>query len=165
MNESNTCISCGTRSCLTCPKQKTGTKGEPVSIAILTKPFLDLRKTTCQLQNLFIIITFRENNILVSPSVTGDKTQYIHIDYARREPWRNLRIMIHVKYLLHTSRHYDTSVTSTKVGVEALPRRRNQTQPRPYLPQERRVEHLTTTRHSPIKSTATNSFTFRLNSI
>jgi hypothetical protein len=36
-------------------------KGEPVSIAILTKPFLDLRKTTCQLQNLFIIITFTGN--------------------------------------------------------------------------------------------------------
>ena len=122
------CVSCG-KSGVTCPKQKTGTKGEPVSIAILTKPFLDLRKTTCQLQKLFHVLwQLIKCNILV--------------DYARR---KHLRIMIHVKYLLHTSWHYDARVTSTKVGVETLPRRRDQTQPRPYLPQERGVEHLTPT--------------------
>jgi hypothetical protein len=31
----------------TYPKQKTGTKGEPFCIAILTKPFIDLMKATC----------------------------------------------------------------------------------------------------------------------
>jgi hypothetical protein len=61
MNESNNIVYLVARSGVTCPKQKTGTKGEPVSIAILTKPFLDLRKITCQLQNLFMIITFTGN--------------------------------------------------------------------------------------------------------
>jgi hypothetical protein len=78
MNESNNMAHHVARSGITCPKQKMGTKGEYVSIAILTKPFLDLRKTTCQLQNLFIIITFTGNNTLVSPSMPLDKMQYSH---------------------------------------------------------------------------------------
>jgi hypothetical protein len=36
---------------VTCPKQKTGTKGHPDCIAILTKPFLDLRKATCNVNS------------------------------------------------------------------------------------------------------------------
>jgi hypothetical protein len=48
-------ISQAKRNAVTCPKAKTGTTGQPISIAILTKPFLDLRKATCQLEGLFVI--------------------------------------------------------------------------------------------------------------
>lgn len=34
----------------TCPKQKTGTKGQPDCIAILTNPFLDFKKAICKRQ-------------------------------------------------------------------------------------------------------------------
>jgi hypothetical protein len=66
---------------------------------------------------------------------------------TQEESRANLWFMIHMKCFLNTSWHYDTTITSSKVGAEALPWCRCQPQPRPYLPEEGGVEHLINQNH------------------
>ena len=54
----------------------------------------------------------------------------------------NLRAMLHMKRLLYSTRHYDTTITGSQTRFKIISRCWRETQPSPYMPQKRSVEHL-----------------------